>query len=70
MEKIEGQKGGTLHSKEKLKRMSMILYWKARLLKAQGKTHNRMTIENQELCAEIDLNIDEVEIKNNLIKEK
>ena len=42
--KIEGQKRGMLHSKKKVKRRAVILYWKARLLKAQGKPHNRMSM--------------------------
>ena len=40
------------------------------MLKAQGKSHNKMVTENTEQYVESDLNVEEFEMKNNLNKEK
>ena len=45
--KIEGQKNGFPHSKEEVKRRAVILCWKSRLLKSQGKPYDRTAIENR-----------------------
>ena len=68
--KIEGQKRGAPHSKEKVKRHSAIAYWKARLLKAKGLPHNKKATENREQCVETNLIEEEGEMVVKLKKSK
>ena len=63
--KMEGQRRGIPHSNEKARRRVVIEYWKY-TTQAQGKSFNKMVMENREQCAETELNIEEFEMKDNI----
>ena len=50
--------------------MSVILHWKDRLVKDQGKLHNKIAMDNWKQCVGSKLNLEEAKIRNDLKKLK